>query len=409
MFTFKFGNFYPKTISIDVFQTAESPRPQKEKSKESTNSPAFKRYENETNALTTASSSQSPSPHVFPARVKQVFDNGEQTVVQLTFEDEQTLICTPEHRFYVLGKGWKTAVDLKCGDKCISASGKERAFVSRIQLPEKMHVYNFEVEKAHTYFAGNSDGILVHNMCSNSSNSSNSDSSAFKLPIPSSQVAEIVRMRLILQLQNASQKELRQLEKGSDLYYLAIFVNFDELRLPGGEVQAGHAWLGTFHIARDCNDFYQTSIIEQKYRGFGPGKFYMGANIDEHQDKIWDAVLWLPVTKQEYDRLQERMDINPWNRDYRLYGRNCVDWVFKTIEDSAVERFTHHTYGNKTIKDIYYGYNTGSQPSVSNQDQTTSVGSNGLIISLPTSFLPTFERILQLSPQDVNVIIHNRN
>ena len=105
------------------------------------------------------------------ANVVRFFDNGEKEVVRLRFAAQETpidatsqlahdaaspqeIVCTPGHRFYVVGKGWVCAQDLQPGDLALSAAGEKIAFVSRENLAEKRRVYNFEVEGKHTYFIG---------------------------------------------------------------------------------------------------------------------------------------------------------------------------------------------------------------------------------------------------------------
>ena len=92
------------------------------------------------------------------AKVVRFFDNGEKEVVKLIFNgqnaESEEIICTPEHPFYVIGKGWVCAKDLQFDNFCLSANGEKIAFVSKENLDEKQCVYNFEVEEKHTYFVG---------------------------------------------------------------------------------------------------------------------------------------------------------------------------------------------------------------------------------------------------------------
>ena len=83
----------------------------------------------------------------------------------------ETITCTTEHPFYVQGKGWIAAKDLKIGDKLELQNGED-AFVDTIRrekLAEPIQVFNFEVEDFHTYYVG-AGCVLVHNVCSNSPN-----------------------------------------------------------------------------------------------------------------------------------------------------------------------------------------------------------------------------------------------
>lgn len=78
--------------------------------------------------------------------------------------------------FYVEGKGWIPAGELKAGDKVQLYSGKI-AVVKKVKeelLSKPIKVYNFEVADWHTYYVTKSN-VLVHNAChGNSKNSTNS-------------------------------------------------------------------------------------------------------------------------------------------------------------------------------------------------------------------------------------------
>lgn len=83
--------------------------------------------------------------------------------VHLTIRGEQ-IITTHDHPFYVIGKGFVNAGKLKTSDKLLDTHGKpleinDIAFEST-GLPTK--VFNFKVEKYHTYYASNIC-IFVHN------------------------------------------------------------------------------------------------------------------------------------------------------------------------------------------------------------------------------------------------------
>ncbi|HEX3044270.1 MAG TPA: polymorphic toxin-type HINT domain-containing protein [Bacillota bacterium] len=74
--------------------------------------------------------------------------------------------ATPEHPFWVMGKGWIRAGELKQNDQLLFYSG-EIGLVSSIRtekLLQPIKVYNFEVEDWHTYFVSERN-ILVHNTC----------------------------------------------------------------------------------------------------------------------------------------------------------------------------------------------------------------------------------------------------
>ncbi len=118
-----------------------------------------------------------PEERPTAAKVVRFFDNGEKDVVKLLFSNltvqvnikpseatPQEIVCTPGHRFYVVGKGWIHAQELRQGDFCLSADGEKVAFLSREKLIKKQRVYNFEVEGKHTYYIGKKEKFsLVHN------------------------------------------------------------------------------------------------------------------------------------------------------------------------------------------------------------------------------------------------------
>ena len=77
---------------------------------------------------------------------------------------DEVLRATPSHRFWVDGKGWTAAEDLRAGDKFDLYSGKHAAFAGAERERGKTTVYNLEVDGTHTYFVGDS-GVWVHNGC----------------------------------------------------------------------------------------------------------------------------------------------------------------------------------------------------------------------------------------------------
>ena len=98
-------------------------------------------------------------------RVVQTFVNQTNELLHITVNGEE-IVTTPEHPFYVPGKGWTSAICLRAGDMLVMLNG-EYAIVERIQheiLESPITVYNFEVEDFHSYYVGKSS-ILVHNDC----------------------------------------------------------------------------------------------------------------------------------------------------------------------------------------------------------------------------------------------------
>ena len=85
--------------------------------------------------------------------------------------EKETIDSTPEHPFYVEGKGWVNASALRAGMVVWLADGT-KAIIQDVwveYLAEAVAVFNFKVEGFHTYFVGFS-GVLVHNAnCGNNS------------------------------------------------------------------------------------------------------------------------------------------------------------------------------------------------------------------------------------------------
>ncbi len=110
----------------------------------------------------------SENPETGEKGLKQVvrtFVNQTDELIHVFVENEE-IITTPEHPFYVPQKGWVSSIQLRAGDILLLQNG-EYIVVEMIQheiLESPITVYNFEVADYHTYYVGN-EGILVHNMC----------------------------------------------------------------------------------------------------------------------------------------------------------------------------------------------------------------------------------------------------
>jgi hypothetical protein len=73
--------------------------------------------------------------------------------------DGETIVATGIHRFWVAGRGWVMARDLKPGDTVRTVGGL--ASVASIQPASTVPVFNLEVPGSHDYFVGRT-GYLVH-------------------------------------------------------------------------------------------------------------------------------------------------------------------------------------------------------------------------------------------------------
>jgi len=83
-------------------------------------------------------------------------------LLRITTEDGRGVEATPEHPFWVEGKGFIAAKHLARSDLLRDASGRSVQVVSVEAKPGRVRVYNFEVENTHTYYA---EGWWVHNDC----------------------------------------------------------------------------------------------------------------------------------------------------------------------------------------------------------------------------------------------------
>ena len=76
------------------------------------------------------------------------------------------VLVTPDHLFYINGKGWVRAGYISIGDEIILASQVTTKVtsisISLVILP--VTVYNIEVEGTHTYYVTELQ-MLVHNDC----------------------------------------------------------------------------------------------------------------------------------------------------------------------------------------------------------------------------------------------------
>ena len=98
-------------------------------------------------------------------KVKKIFVREKDSIIRLSINGE-VIETTDEHPFYVDGKGWVKAAELKAGDEVRTADGSAAAVESleSITSDEPIKVYNFEVEDFHTYYVSEQK-VLVHNMC----------------------------------------------------------------------------------------------------------------------------------------------------------------------------------------------------------------------------------------------------
>ena len=84
-------------------------------------------------------------------------------LVDITVSGE-TISCSPEHPFWVVGRGWVRAGTLTTEAQLLSADGEsiEILGITHRTLCEPVPVFNITVGGTHVYFIGKTR-ILVHN------------------------------------------------------------------------------------------------------------------------------------------------------------------------------------------------------------------------------------------------------
>jgi RHS repeat-associated protein len=104
---------------------------------------------------------------VVKSHVLAIYRNTTSEWQRLQFAAGDTLQCTPKHPFWIVAQhAWVEASSLKVGAVVLLENGQEgtltKSSIRHLSKPET--TYNFNVERVHDYFVGNSQ-ILVHNSC----------------------------------------------------------------------------------------------------------------------------------------------------------------------------------------------------------------------------------------------------
>jgi hypothetical protein len=108
---------------------------------------------------------EDPEGAISDGEVVEVFHHEPRKLVEVEV-DGQIIRATPKHPFYVRGRGWTAAAELRSGDAMRTASGGWTAVGSVVENGHIEPVYNFTVAGLHTYFVRNGSGdaaVLVHN------------------------------------------------------------------------------------------------------------------------------------------------------------------------------------------------------------------------------------------------------
>ena len=97
--------------------------------------------------------------------VVEVYHHEPRNVIEVEIGGE-VIRVTPKHPFYVRGRGFTAAEDLRPGDSLRNASGGWIAVGNVVDKGRVEPVFNIQVAGLHTYFVRNGDGnadVLVHN------------------------------------------------------------------------------------------------------------------------------------------------------------------------------------------------------------------------------------------------------
>jgi hypothetical protein len=110
-----------------------------------------------------AKDENNPDGELAYKEVKALYRNQRDDIIKLHV-GEQIIETTDNHPFWVEGKGWVFADELKVGDKLQKADGSNMTIdkVEFVKLDKPVTVYNFTVADYHTYYVTDI-GIWVHN------------------------------------------------------------------------------------------------------------------------------------------------------------------------------------------------------------------------------------------------------
>lgn len=86
-------------------------------------------------------------------QVTDAFHHTDQVVTELIIDGEW-IETTPEHPFYIEGKGWTPAEDLEIGDQIRQADGITGTVWLKWNVYKTQEMYNLTVDNAHTFFVG---------------------------------------------------------------------------------------------------------------------------------------------------------------------------------------------------------------------------------------------------------------
>ncbi|AEV68239.1 polymorphic toxin-type HINT domain-containing protein [Acetivibrio clariflavus] len=96
-------------------------------------------------------------------KVNYVYIKSTSKLVKLIVGNEE-INTTSSHLFFTDSGWWKSAKNIKVGDRIFAAEGelKEVTATRVVDLEEAVRIYNLNVDEFHTYFIGK-QGLLIHN------------------------------------------------------------------------------------------------------------------------------------------------------------------------------------------------------------------------------------------------------
>jgi hypothetical protein len=85
-------------------------------------------------------------------------------MVIFTIEAQVPIVVSPNHKMFIVGKGWINAAEVSNDDVLLDHEGRQVKFskVQKVIYDSEVKVHNLEVEQNHNYYVGNL-GILTHN------------------------------------------------------------------------------------------------------------------------------------------------------------------------------------------------------------------------------------------------------
>ncbi|KMO99436.1 RNase A-like domain-containing protein [Streptomyces roseus] len=104
-----------------------------------------------------------------PALVTFAFQHDAGRLLSVEVAGSGTLSTTPGHKFFVVGRGWTVAADLRMGDQLREPDSSVRLVtsLSELGMPSPLRVHDITVDGLHSFFVRTSGAgprdVLVHN------------------------------------------------------------------------------------------------------------------------------------------------------------------------------------------------------------------------------------------------------